>query len=147
MAKEFLRTSDWSFRFLAAALGFVAMVLPRLPGFRLSDMGEGMTQVGAFSGWLTDGNVLLMSALLIVFPGVLAWLWPERAAQAAAIVGLAPTVWSVILMVMVLRGANGFWILALAFAFGYGGILAVTGVILAKSAAYLLRARRPPGAP
>ena len=141
---EIEKTPDWSFRLIAAALGIIAMVLPRLPGIRLSGMGEGMTPVGPFSGWLTDGNVVLMSALLIVFPGVLTWLWPERASQSAAIVGLAPAVWSVILIV--LHGGNGFWIIALAFAVGYGGIMSVTGVALSKSAAYLLRARRPPDA-
>lgn len=141
---EIKRISDWSFRLIAAALGLIAMVLPRLPGIRLSDMGEGMTPVGPFSGWLTDGNVVLMSALLIAFPGVLTWLWPERASQSAAIIGLAPAAWSIVLMV--LYGWNGFWIIALAFAVGYGGVMAVFGVVLGKSVAWLSRAGRPPGA-
>ena len=136
---EIRKISDSSFRLLAAALGIIAMVLPRLPGIRLSEMGEGMRQVGPFSGWLTDGNVGLMSALLVAFPGVLTWIWPERGPQSAAIIGLAPAAWSIVLMV--LYGWNGFWIIALAFAVGYGAIMAVTGVVLAKSAAYLLKAR------
>jgi len=130
--------SDWSFRLIAVTLAVVAMVVPRVPGFRLSDVGEAKEPIGPLSGWLTDGNVGLMSGLLIGFAGVLTWLWPARVHQSVVVIGLAPAVWTVILL-MLHGWGEGYWVIALAFAAGYGGILAVTGAVLVKSLAWLRR--------
>jgi hypothetical protein len=134
--REIGTKSNWSFRLIAAALAFVAMVLPRLPGFRLNGVGEARQPIGPFSGWLTDGNVGLMSGLLIGSAAVMTWLWPARVQQSVVIIGLAPAVWTVILL-MLHGWGEGYWIIALAFAAGYGGILAVTGAVLVKSLAWL----------
>ena len=77
-----------------------------------------------------------MSALLIGFAGVLTWLWPARVQQSVVIIGLAPAVWTVILLTLHGWG-EGYWVIALAFAAGYGGILAVTGAVLVKSFVWL----------
>jgi hypothetical protein len=137
---EIERSSRWSFRVLGAAFGLIAMVLPRLPGIRPTDTADGVTPVGPFSAGLADGNIVLMSALLIVSAAAMTLIRPLRAQEAAVIVGLAPAVWTVI--VMMLHGGGGFWIIALAFALGYGGIMAVFGVVLGKAVAWLSPMKR-----
>lgn len=113
------------------------MLLPRVEGISRSEV-EGPEPVGLFSGWITDGNVVLMSLLLIASAALLTLLWPARAPRPAVIVGLAPAAWS--LIVIDWRADEGFWPLIVAFVLGYGGVMAVAGVVLAKSAVWLSRA-------
>jgi hypothetical protein len=142
---EIAKISDRTIRLLAATLGSAAIVLPRVEGVRAEGEVYGEVPVGPFSGGLVDGNVLVMSALLIASAGLVTWLWPARAPRPAVIVGLAPAAWSLVLIVV--HGDEGFWPLILAFALGYGGVMAATGVVLGKAAAWLSRVRRPPEAP
>lgn len=141
---ETKRTARWSFRLFAGALGLVAMVLPRLPRIRPRDIAGGVIPVGPFSGGLLDGNTMLMSALLVAFAGIMTVLQPAPTRQSAVILGLAPTVW--MLIVMLFHGPGDIWPIALVFAAGYGALMALVGVGLGKSVAWLSRAGRSPGA-
>jgi hypothetical protein len=135
---EIDKNPRWSFRLVAGALGLVAMVLPRLPRIRPRDIVGGVIPVGPFSGGFLDGNIILMSALLIVFAGIMTWLLPTRAWKSAVILGLAPAGWLVI--AMVLHGSGDIWPIALLLAVGYGALMATGGVGIGKFVARLSRA-------
>ena len=135
------RTRAWPFHLLVAALGLVAMVLPRLPHVRPNDtVAGGVIAVGPFSGGLLGGNTMLMSALLVASAGITMRLWPARAWESAMILGLAPTAWMVI--DMVLHGPGDIWPIALVVAAGYGSLM----VGLGKFVAWLLTPGTSPGA-
>ena len=136
-----MRTPTWSFRQLAGALALVAMVVPRLPGLRPRDLAGGVIPIGPFSGGLFDANTTLMSVLLIVLAGVVTALRPARALELAVIFGLAPTAWMVIMMT--LHGPGDIWPIALAFAMGYGTLMAAVGIGAGKLVAWLSGAGRP----
>jgi hypothetical protein len=123
---------ELSFRLLAAAIGLLAVVLPRLPHIRPAHIAGGII-LGPFSAGLLDGNVRLMSVLLVAFAAILTWLRPMSAWQSAVILAFAPAIWMVI--VMVLHGPGDIWPIALVLAIGYGAVMALVGFGVGKLAA------------
>lgn len=132
------RNSKWSFRLFQGMLGLVAMVLPRIQGIRPADMAGGVIPIGPFSGGLLDANTMLMSTLLVIFAGLMTVLRPTQALESTVILGLGPTVWMVI--TMVLHGPGSIWPIAIAFALGYGALMAMVGTGVVKLVAWLSRA-------
>jgi hypothetical protein len=141
---EIKGSERWSFGLLAAALGLIAMVLPRVPRIRPEDIAGGVISIDPFSAGLLDGNNTVMSALLVAFVAIMTWLRPTFVWQTAIILGLAPAAW--LSIVMIVHGPGDIWPIALVVAVGYGALIAGVGMGLGKFVALLSkRVRRPTG--
>ncbi len=122
--------AHWPFDLLSGALAVVAIVVPRLPGIRPTDVVAGGIRVGPFSGGLIDANTLVMSVLLLSFAAVVTAIRPWEALRRGITFGLTPMVWMA--AVMVLHGPGDIWPIALVLTLGYGAVIASVGVAVGK---------------